>query len=343
MALTIGELIEHFNLELLAGKAGVYNELTAQDIKRPGIELAGYWEHFTPERIQLLGKTEITFLTELPLAILQERLDKFFTYPLPGVIITRGLVPPPPMMELAEERGVPLCRVQASTTRFIALLSHYLELELAPVDVVHGVLVEVYGVGILLTGESGVGKSEVALELVKRGHRLIADDLVELRLIGCSDIVGRASILNRQYMEIRGLGIIDVKTLFGAGAVKMEQEVQLVVELQDWQNIREDGSDRLGLHNLTVCLLGTMIPKVIIPVRPGRHLATVTEVAAMNHRLKYMGFNAAEEFLARLESEIARKKAQNPLNLRKVSEDGSKTLDHSFNHSRDEWSNGGKE
>ena len=341
-SMTLKQIVEQFNLEVLAGKSGLGNELTEIDIKRPGIELAGYWEYFTPERVQLLGKTEITFLREMAVDVRRATLEKFFSFPLPGVIVTSNLTPPKPMVEMAEEAGIPLCRVDTSTTSFLALLSHFLEVELAPMEVVHGVLVEVYGIGILLTGESGVGKSEVALELVKRGHRLISDDLVELRLIGAKDLIGRASILNRQYMEVRGLGIIDIKTLFGAGAIKLEQPVQLVIQLREWQHATEDTSCRLGLHNLQVNLLGTLLPKIVIPVRPGRHLATVIEVAAMNHRLKYMGYNAAEEFIQRMDAEIARKKEQNPQKIRKVSKDGSATMDHSFNHSRDEWSNDGK-
>jgi HPr kinase/phosphorylase len=190
-------------------------------------------------------------------------------------------------------------------------------------------------------GESGIGKSEVALELVKRGHRLVADDLVEVRLIGATTLVGRALKINQHYMEIRGLGIIDVKTLFGAGAIKLEQEIQLVAELKMWQMISEEELDRLGLHMQRTTLLDLPVPKVLIAVQPGRNLATVIEVAAMNLRLKYMGLNAAEEFVQQLEAEIARKKARNPRNRWKVSEDGSKIRDHSFGHPNDEWSNDG--
>lgn len=332
------QLMEHFSLELMAGQAGLNRSLHVMDIKRPGIELAGYWEHFTPERIQLLGRTEITFLTELPFEERSRWLGKFYDYPLPGVIITRNLNPPAPMVELAERSEVPLLRVHTSTTRFLSQLSDYLERELAPVQVVHAVLVEVYGVGILLIGESGIGKSEVALELVKRGHRLVADDLVEVRLIGATTLIGRALKINQHYMEIRGLGIIDVKTLFGAGAVKMEQEIHLVVELRMWEMISEEEFDRLGLHIQTTTLLGLPVPKVLIPVQSGRNLATIVEVASMNRRLKYMGVNAAERFVQHLEAEIARKKERNPRNHWKVSEDGSKVRDHSFDHPHDEWS-----
>lgn len=338
MAITMQQLMDHFSLELMAGQAGLGKSLRVADIKRPGIELAGYWEHFTPERIQLLGRTEVTFLSELPLEERTRRLAYFFNYPLPGVIITRNLDPPAPMTEMAERSRVPLLRVRTSTTRFLSQLSDYLERELAPIQVVHAVLVEVYGIGILLTGESGIGKSEVALELVKRGHRLVADDLVEVRLIGATTLMGRALKMNQHYMEIRGLGIIDVKTLFGAGAIKIEQEIHLMIELKMWQMIAEAEYDRLGLHMQTTKLLDLQIPKVLIPVQSGRNLATVIEVAAMNHRLQYMGLHAAQEFVLQLDAEIARKKERNPRNHWKVNEDGSKMQDHSFGHSADEWS-----
>ncbi|AZR72242.1 HPr kinase/phosphorylase [Anoxybacter fermentans] len=312
MSLTIQELISHFKLELLAGRKGLKNKLMVTDIKRPGIELAGYWKYFTPERIQLLGRTEINFLSELSFLERKERLIKFFSYQLPGVIITRNLKPPEPMIQIAKETGVPLLRVKTSTTRFLSQLTDYLEKKLAPSKTVHGVLVEVYGVGVLLIGESGIGKSETALELVKRGHRLIADDVVELKRIGASTLVGTALKINQHYMELRGIGIIDVKTLFGAGAIKSEQVVHMIIELEDWK-CQKDDYDRLGLNTATAPLLGVEIPKVVVPVRPGRNLTTIIEVAAMNHRLKCIGFDAAKKFTRQLEAEISRKREKNTL------------------------------
>lgn len=306
MLITIDDLRDHFELELLAGAAGVNNQLTVSDIKRPGIELAGYWEYFTPERLQLLGRTEINFLNNLPPESRKKQLVKYYNYPLCGVIITRNLEPPEPMIELANLKQIPLLRVTTSTTSFLSQMTDYLERMLAPTESIHGVLIDVYGVGVLLTGESGIGKSETALELVKRGHRLVADDLVEIKKIGAYTLIGTALKVNQHYMELRGIGIIDVKTLFGAGAVKLEQEIHLIAELEDW----DDGAeiyDRLGLQSNTQHLLGLAIEKVVIPVRPGRNLPIIIEVAAMNYRSKYMGYHAAEEFATRLQAEIARK------------------------------------
>lgn len=312
MKLTIQHLQQKFDLELLAGEEGLEHPLTVVDIKRPGIELAGYWEYFTPKRIQLMGMTELAFIKGFSEKECQTRLEEYFSYPMPGVIITRGLEPPKPMIGLAEQANIPLLRTQMSTTRFSSRLSDYLERELAPTQTIHSVLVDVYGVGVLLMGESGIGKSETALELVKRGHRLVADDLVELRKIGEMTLIGKALKINQHYMELRGIGIIDVKTLFGAGAIKIEQEVHLVVVLEGWERSQVDAYDRLGLTTERKEILGIDVPKVVIPVRPGRNLTTIIEVAAMNHRLKYMGYHAAQEFAQRLEEEIARKKELNP-------------------------------
>lgn len=312
MKLTIQHLQKKFDLELLAGEAGLEHPLTVADIKRPGIELAGYWEYFTPKRIQLLGKTELTFIKGFSEAECRNRLKEYFSYSLPGVIITRGLEPPQLMIGLAEQAKIPLLRTKMSTTRFSSRLSDYLERELAATKTIHSVLVDVYGIGVLLMGESGIGKSETALELVKRGHRLVADDLVELRKIGERTLIGKALKINQHYMELRGIGIIDVKTLFGAGAIKIEQEVHLVVVLESWERSQVDEYDRLGLTIEKKEILEIEVPKVVIPVRPGRNLTTIIEVAAMNHRLKYMGYDAAHEFAQRLEEEIARKKELNP-------------------------------
>lgn len=307
--ITIRILMNHFKLELLAGEVGLDNSIKVADIKRPGIELAGFWEYFTPERIQLLGRTEIMFLNALNSEQRRERLTKFFNYPLPGVIITRNLEPPEPMLAIAEDAGIPLFKSNCSTTRFLSRLTNYLEKILAISQTVHGVLVDVYGIGVLLMGESGIGKSETALELVKRGHRLVADDLVVIRRIGAHELIGTAMELNQYYMELRGIGIIDVKTLFGVGAVKLEQKIHLVLELEEWV-AGEDYYDRLGLNTHTMQILDVELPEVIVPVRPGRNLATIVEVAAMNHRLKFMGYHSAQEFTERQKAKISQKIAQ---------------------------------
>ena len=299
----VTKLIDKFDLTEL-NQEPIDSFVTVSDIKRPGLELAGFFDYFTPERIQLLGKTELSFLEELPQELLKERLTKLFSYNIPCIIITRGIEPPQLLIDLSADSGIPIFSTDYSTTTFMSLLSGYLETEFAPEITKHGVLVEIYGVGLFISGKSGIGKSESALGLVKKGHRLVADDAVVIRKAMSDTLVGRSPEISKHYMELRGLGIINVQTLFGAGAVREEQSIDFIVELEKWDDDTE--YDRLGLNEDQKEILGVTLPLVTIPVRPGRNLAMVLEVAAMNYRLKSMGYNAANEFTTKLKTELNR-------------------------------------
>lgn len=296
------DIIEKFNLELISGEEGINRPITMSDISRPGIELAGYFDYYPADRIQLIGKTELTFAEKLSEVDRAERMGKLCTDVTPGIIIARNLPIPEELTEMSECESVPVMRTKQNTTKFSGLLTNFLEGKLAPTTAVHGVLVDVYGVGVLITGQSGVGKSETALELVKRGHRLVADDCVEIRQEDENNLVGTSPELIEHLLEIRGLGIIDVMTLFGAGAVLPRKKITLVINLEIWDQHKQ--YDRLGLDEEKVKIIDTEVTKLTIPVRPGRNLAVILEVAAMNFRLKRMGMNAAENFTERLNDVI---------------------------------------
>jgi HPr kinase/phosphorylase len=296
------DIYEKFNLELISGEEGIDRPITMSDISRPGIELAGYFEFYPAERIQLLGKTELTFFNELSANERQSRMERLCTDITPAIIITRGLDVPPELIEASERESVPVLRSSMKTTRFSSRLTNFLESKLAPTTAVHGVLVDIYGIGVLITGKSGVGKSETALELVKRGHRLVADDCVEIRQEDQDTLVGTSPDLIEHLLEIRGLGIINVMTLFGAGAVRSNKRITLVMNLELWDAQKQ--YDRLGLDEEKMKIIDTEITKITIPVRPGRNLAVIIEVAAMNYRLKRMGVNAAQQFTERLSDVI---------------------------------------
>ncbi|WP_027409907.1 HPr(Ser) kinase/phosphatase [Anoxybacteroides tepidamans] len=296
------DLIEKFQLELISGAEGVHRPITTSDLSRPGIEMAGYFAYYPAERIQLLGKTELSFFEKLNPREKKIRMEKLCTDITPGIIVSRGLDVPQELIEASERHSVPVMRSTMKTTRLSSRLTNFLESKLAPTTAVHGVLVDVYGVGVLITGKSGVGKSETALELVKRGHRLVADDCVEIRQEDEGVLVGSAPELIEHLLEIRGLGIINMMTLFGAGAVRTHKRISLVVDLELWDPNKQ--YDRLGLEEEKVKIIDTEVTRLTIPVRPGRNLAVIIEVAAMNFRLKRMGVNAAEEFSARLTDAI---------------------------------------
>ncbi|WP_026583526.1 HPr(Ser) kinase/phosphatase [Bacillus sp. J33] len=296
------DIIEKFGLELIAGEEGINRPITTSDISRPGLEMAGYFDYYPAERIQLLGKTELTFAEKLNDTDRESRLERLCTDITPGIIVTRELDIPEELVEAAERESVPLLRSKQKTTRFSSLLTNFLESKLAPTTAVHGVLVDIYGVGVLITGKSGVGKSETALELVKRGHRLVADDCVEIRQEDEDYLVGNSPELIEHLLEIRGLGIINVMTLFGAGAVRSYKKISIVMNLELWDPKKQ--YDRLGLDEEKMKIIDTEITKLTIPVRPGRNLAVIIEVAAMNFRLKRMGVNAAEQFTNRLSDVI---------------------------------------
>lgn len=299
---TIKDILKKFNLELISGEDGIDRPVTTSDISRPGLEMAGFFDYYPEERIQLLGMTELTFLSKLNEEDRKYRLQRLCTDITPGIIITRNLDVPEELIEASERESVPVMRTKMKTTRMVSHLTNFLELRLAPTVAVHGVLVDVYGVGVLITGQSGVGKSETALELVKRGHRLVADDCVEIRQEDQDTLVGNSPALIEHLLEIRGLGIINVMTLFGAGAVRSYKRITMCVNLEIWDQKKQ--YDRLGLDEDKMKIFDVEIPKYTIPVRPGRNLTVIIEVAAMNYRLKRMGVNTAKEFTARLEETI---------------------------------------
>jgi len=296
------DILERFNLELISGEEGINRPITTSDISRPGIELAGYFEYYPAERIQLLGKTELSFFEELTKSERISRMERLCTDITPAIIVTRDLEVPVELIEASERESVPVLKANMKTTRFSSRLTNFLESKLAPTTAVHGVLVDIYGIGVLITGKSGVGKSETALELVKRGHRLVADDCVEIRQEDQDTLVGASPDLIEHLLEIRGLGIINVMTLFGAGAVRSNKRITLVINLEIWDAKKQ--YDRLGLDDEKMKIIDTEITKITVPVRPGRNLAVIIEVAAMNYRLKRMGVNAAQQFTERLSDVI---------------------------------------
>ncbi|WP_066314648.1 HPr(Ser) kinase/phosphatase [Bacillus sp. FJAT-29814] len=296
------DILEKFDLELISGEEGINRPITMSDISRPGLEIAGYFEYYPAERIQLLGMTELTFFEGLSERDKESRMERLCTDITPAIIITRGLEVPKELIEASERESVPVLRTPLKTTRFSSRLTNYLESKLAPTTAVHGVLVDIYGIGVLITGKSGVGKSETALELVKRGHRLVADDCVEIRQEDQDTLVGTSPELIEHLLEIRGLGIINVMTLFGAGAVRSNKRITLVINLELWDPKKQ--YDRLGLDEEKMKIIDTEVTKLTVPVRPGRNLAVIIEVAAMNYRLKRMGVNAAQQFTERLSDVI---------------------------------------
>lgn len=268
------------------------------EVYRPGIMLAGYYQYFDRTRIQIIGLTELSYLNELDPEIRRTHLEKLFSFQPPAVILTRGFEPLPEMMEFAQKYGVPLLQSAEMTSPLMSSLIQALSTELAPRITRHGVLVEVYGEGILILGDSGVGKSETAIELVKRGHRLVADDAVELRKVSNRQIMGTAPENIRHFIELRGIGIVNVARVYGVGAVKLSESLDLVVQLEAWDPTKN--YQRTGLENEYYDILGVSIPSTSIPVSPGRNLAVVLETAAINNRQKKMGYNAARELLIRL-------------------------------------------
>ncbi|WP_421381362.1 HPr(Ser) kinase/phosphatase [Bacillus salacetis] len=296
------DIVEKFDLELVSGEEGLHRPIVTSDISRPGLEMAGYFNYYPAERIQLLGKTELSFLEKLDDTQRKSRMDQLCTDITPGIIISRDMSIPQELVDASNRNDVPVMRTPMKTTRFSSRLTNYLESKLAPTTAIHGVLVDIYGVGVLITGKSGVGKSETALELVKRGHRLVADDCVEIRQEDTDTLVGSSPELIEHLLEIRGLGIINVMTLFGAGAVRSYKRITLCIDLELWDKNKQ--YDRLGLEEEKMRIIDTDITKLTVPVRPGRNLAVIIEVAAMNVRLKRMGVNAAEQFTNRLSTVI---------------------------------------
>ncbi|RIV24243.1 HPr(Ser) kinase/phosphatase [Alicyclobacillaceae bacterium I2511] len=302
-AVLVQELIDALNMTVFTPDADMQRRITTVDINRPGLALAGYLRYHAAERVQLLGRTELSFLQGMEAREQALRVFAFCSYEqTPCVILARGLTPPDALVREASARGLAMLGTHMVTTRAAAILSTFLEERLAPETLVHGVLVDVYGIGILITGSSGIGKSETALELVKRGHRLVADDAVVIRQISDNTLVGSPPPLLQYLLEIRGVGVLNAMTLFGAGAVRTYKKVVVVIHLEAWRD--DMPYDRLGIDEQTVRILDTEIPSLTIPVRPGRNLAVIIEVAAMNHRLKQIGYNAAQVFADQLSQAI---------------------------------------
>ena len=272
--------------------------IQSRDVVRPGMELNGYHEYFDPNRIAVLGRAEMYMLESLKPERRAMALDSYLSLKPPAVIVARGIDPGKDFMEIAETYHVPVLRTTESTSNVVASLVAYLNVELAPRITRHGVLVEVYGEGILLVGDSGVGKSETAIELIKRGHRLIADDAVEIRRVSSKSLVGQSPENIRHFIELRGIGIINARRIFGMGAVKLQEKIDMCINLEIWDATKV--YDRMGMDSEYTEILGIKVPVMTIPVKPGRNLAIIIEVAAMNNRQKKMGYNAAYELLSAL-------------------------------------------
>ena len=297
------KLVTALGLEVVVPSQDGTLPIEESDVCRPGLQLTGFWDYFAYERPQLFGKVEMAYLSTLDADTLAARLKTFFSFALPCVIVCRGLSIPETMLACARERRIPVYRTQENTVRLEMAIINYLNTELAPRRTMHGVLVDVYGVGMLITGNSGVGKSEAALELVKRGHRLVADDVVEICRVNDHRLTGTAPDRTRHFMEIRGIGIIDIRAMYGVGSVILSKSIDMVIHMEKWDSTKE--YDRLGLTEETVSILGVKVPYQVMPVKPGRNLAIIIEVAARNLSLKRMGYSAAHELDRRLNEMIA--------------------------------------
>ncbi len=298
-SVSLDRIISEHELEVLycpQNPANIY--IYSCDVNRPGLQLGGFYEYFDNTRIQIIGKTEFTFLEQRSEEERRAAIDTLLSKQPPALVISRDLELFPEITELGEKYGVPILRSKASTSAFMAKLIAFLNLNLAPRITRHGVLIEIYGEGVLILGDSGVGKSETAIELVKRGHRLVADDAVEIKKTSNVTLVGSSPDNIRHFLELRGIGIINVRQLFGMGSVKVTEKIDMVVELEPWNP--EKVYDRMGMDNHYMSILGVKIPYLTIPVKPGRNLAVILEVAAMNNRQKKMGYNAAQDLLDNL-------------------------------------------
>ncbi len=300
------DLVEKMNLKCLTPDVDD-SEIVVKipDINRPALQLTGFFDHFDAERIQIVGFVEYRYLNQMSEEEKETIYDELTSYKMPAIIYCRGLEPEQSLLEKATRAGVPIYITDVKTSAFMAEVIRWLNVELAPCISIHGVLVDVYGVGVLITGESGIGKSESALELVKRGHRLVSDDVVEIRKVSDETLVGSAPDITKHFIELRGIGIVDVKALYGVQSVRETQNIDLVIELEDWNKDKE--YDRLGLEEQYTEYLGNKVVCHQIPIRPGRNLAIIVETAAINHRQKLMGYNAAQELYRRVQENMTRK------------------------------------
>ena len=303
-------LVKEFNMEVIYESTDYEKlSLTVEDVARPGLQLAGYFDHFEPMRLQVLGNVEVSYLSKLSPAERTMVFDRLFSYKVPALLIARNLPPDQECVEMARRHNITILRSQEATSTVVSGIISYLRAALAPRITRHGVLMEIYGEGVLLMGDSGIGKSEAAVELLKRGHRLIADDAVEIRKISDRSLMGTAPALIRNYIELRGIGIVNVAKLFGMGAIKMENEINLVVEIVPWDN--QQVYDRLGLEEQYREILGVKVPLNTIPITPGRNLAVILEVAAMNNRQRKTGYNAAMEFTEQVNQHLLSSRPSN--------------------------------
>lgn len=283
-------------------------KITQPDINRPALQIAGYYEYFDATRLQIVGFVEYNYMEDMPEEKKKESYEKLLSWDIPAIVFCRNLRPNALFMEIAIAHGIPLLSTNKETSNFMAEIIRWLNVKLAPCISVHGVLLDVYGEGVLITGESGIGKSEAALELIRRGHRLVTDDVVELRKVSDDTLIGSAPDITKHFIELRGIGIVDVKALYGASAVKDTQAIDLVIRLEDWDKDKE--YDRLGLEENYIEYLGNKVVCHNLPIRPGRNIAIICEAAAINYRQKKMGYNAAQELYARVQHSLAKRREE---------------------------------
>ncbi|MGL6197954.1 MAG: HPr(Ser) kinase/phosphatase [Lachnospiraceae bacterium] len=306
MAVELQDIVEKMDLKNLTPDIDMCErKVEVPDINRPALQLAGYFDNFDSDRVQLIGYVEFSYLEKLTEDRKKEIYGQLMTQDIPCIIFSRDLQPDKLMLETAIEKNVPLFSTTKKTSSFMAEIIRWLNVQLAPCISIHGVLVDVYGVGVMIMGESGIGKSEAALELIKRGHRLVTDDVVEIRKVSDDTLVGSAPDITRHLIELRGIGIVDVKTLYGVQSVRETQTIDLAITLEDWDKDKE--YDRLGLEEEYTEFLGNKVVCHSIPIRPGRNLAIIVESAAINHRQKNMGYNAAQELYRRVQESWSKK------------------------------------
>ncbi len=300
------KVVEKMNLKNLTPNVEYEDKkIEIPDINRPALQLTGYFEHFDSDRVQLIGYVEYTFLETMDEEHKKEIYKKLLSYQIPCIVFSRRMKPKQMFLDMGEEGGGPIFNTEKKTAQFTAEIIRWLNVQLAPCISIHGVLVDVYGVGVLIMGESGIGKSEAALELIKRGHRLVSDDVVEIRKVSDETLVGTAPDITRHFIELRGIGIVDVKTLYGVQSVRETQNIDLVITLEDWD--KEKKYDRLGMEEEYTEFLGNKVVCHQLPIRPGRNLAIIVETAAINYRQKKMGYNAAQELYKRVQQNLAKK------------------------------------
>ena len=305
-SVTLTKIIEKMNLENCTPEIDTNEiQITQTDVNRPALQLAGFFDYFDSNRIQVIGNVEHTYMQKMAPDHGVKILSRIFEYQIPCIVFCRGLEVDDAVIQLAKEHGIPILKTKRSTSSFMAEVIRWLNVELAPMISIHGVLVDVFGEGVMIMGESGIGKSEAALELIKRGHRLVSDDVVEIRKVSDDTLIGSAPDVTRHFIELRGIGIIDVKTLFGVESVKNTQSIDLVIKLEEWNKSEE--YDRLGLEEQYTEFLGNRVVCHSIPIRPGRNLAIICESAAVNYRQKKMGYNAARELYNRVTSNLMKK------------------------------------